>query len=172
MKSSAKFSADRKHRFLLERIWDASLPPFLVIGLNPSTADENVDDPTIRRCIAFAKREKCGSLVMLNLFSYRSTDPSVLKTFDGLYLTCESENQRWVKRACQDALSKGGRIVCAWGAHGSLHDYGAFMRVVLGEYPLKCFGHTKSGEPKHPLYLKMDTPLIDWRPSSVRRQDK
>lgn len=72
---SASFSPCRKHRFELSRVWDASLPKLMVIGLNPSTADETEDDPTIRRCMAFARRERLGGLLMVNMFSLRSTNP-------------------------------------------------------------------------------------------------
>jgi len=76
--SGATFSTDRVYRYALWRVWDAALPSFVVIGLNPSTADETENDPTIRRCIGFAKREGCGGLVMLNLFAVRATDPRVM----------------------------------------------------------------------------------------------
>jgi hypothetical protein len=69
--SGATLSACRTWRYALWRRWDLSKPPFIVIGLNPSMADELQDDPTIRRCINFAKREGCGSYVMLNLFAFR-----------------------------------------------------------------------------------------------------
>lgn len=66
MLRAAVFSPDRAHRYRLTREWYSDRPPFVVIGLNPSTADESQDDPTIRRCLSFARREGCGSLVMVN----------------------------------------------------------------------------------------------------------
>ncbi len=77
--SGATFSQCRTWRYALWRRWDSSKSPLIVIGLNPSTADERQDDPTIRRCINLAKREGCGSYVMLNLFAFRARDPKVMK---------------------------------------------------------------------------------------------
>ena len=75
----AVFSPCRTYRYALSRVWAADKPYALFIGLNPSTADETLDDPTIRRCIDFAKRWGYGGLVMANLFAYRATDPAVMK---------------------------------------------------------------------------------------------
>ncbi|WP_368188730.1 DUF1643 domain-containing protein [Aeromonas sp. R7-3] len=75
----AVFSPCRTYRYALSRVWATDKPYALFIGLNPSTADETLDDPTIRRCIDFAKRRGYGGLVMANLFAYRATDPEVMK---------------------------------------------------------------------------------------------
>ena len=77
--SDAKFSNDRIYRYALWRVWDESLPKLLFIGLNPSTADEINDDPTMRRCIRFAKDLGYGTFIMGNIFGYRSTDPKKIK---------------------------------------------------------------------------------------------
>lgn len=167
MIKSANISACRKHRFDLKRIWDESLPPFIVIGLNPSTADETLDDPTIRRCIGFAKREGCGSLVMLNLFSYRTTDPKELYKFALLDLTDTRKNDQMVYEVCRDLHAKGGVIVCAWGINGSKFGQGARYRKGLREFATKCLGLTKDGHPRHPLYLKADAPLIPFGGTNV-----
>ena len=82
MRTNAILSEDRKYRYVLLREWDSQLPKIMFIGLNPSTADENQDDPTIRRCIAFAKSFDYGGFYMLNLFAYRSTSPSKLREVD------------------------------------------------------------------------------------------
>ena len=76
MIKSAEFSPDKVYRYELWRIWDEALPVCMFIGLNPSTADETVDDPTIRRCINFAKEWGYGQLVMTNLFAFRATKPA------------------------------------------------------------------------------------------------
>ncbi len=163
-KKSAWLSPCRMHRYTLSRIWDESLPPLVVIGLNPSTADESQDDPTIRRCIAFAMREGRGSLVMLNLFSYRATSPKALKGIDPFRLTDDSANTRIVKEQVEKAHKAGGTILVAWGVHGELHGYGEFFKILLGAYPLTCLGHTAAGHPRHPLYIKADQPLEAWTP--------
>ena len=83
MNKGAIFSDGRVYRYTLVREWDAAKPLFVFIGLNPSTADETQDDPTIRRVIRFAKRAGCGRLLMLNIFGFRSTDPQgMLDAFD------------------------------------------------------------------------------------------
>ena len=77
--SNAKFSKDRAYRYALWRTWDDSLEKLLFIGLNPSTADEIKDDPTMRRCIRFSKDFGFGGFIMANIFAFRSTDPKKLK---------------------------------------------------------------------------------------------
>jgi hypothetical protein len=123
--------------------------------LNPSTADEKEDDPTIRRCVNFAKRLGYGGAHMLNLFAYRATDPQEMKkAVDpvGPY------NDRITKLYIAD---RHNDFVAAWGIHGS---YMGRDKVVAAMIPeLLCFGVTKEGHPRHPLYLRNDTGLIPWR---------
>jgi hypothetical protein len=79
--SDAVFSEDRFYRYLLRRIWDSDKPMIAFIGLNPSTADEINNDPTITRCITRAHDSGYGGIYMLNLFAFRATDPKVMKAF-------------------------------------------------------------------------------------------
>lgn len=79
MKKSAILSDDRKYRYSLSRVWDESKNKVMFIGLNPSTADETEDDPTIRRCINFAKSWGYVGLEMTNLFAFRATAPKDMK---------------------------------------------------------------------------------------------
>ena len=157
MTKSAVLSNDRYFRYSLSRTWDTSLPEFVVIGLNPSTADENQDDPTIRRCITFAKREKCGSLIMVNLFAFRSTSPEILK---GTYKTTEVDREN-SKALAAHCLSPKSIVVAAWGNHGTYLNENLRLLKNLSDWSIKvyCFGKTKSGNPKHPLYLPLDCPL-------------
>ena len=92
--SDAKFSKDRIYRYALWRIWDDTLPKLLFIGLNPSTADEINDDPTMRRCIRFSKDLGYGGFIMGNIFAYRSTDPKKLKTINN---PIGKRNNFWLK---------------------------------------------------------------------------
>lgn len=154
-KSSALLSACRKYRYSLTREWDESLPAMIVVGLNPSTADETQDDPTIRRCIGFAKREGCGKLVMLNLFAFRATDPARLSDAlapDGIV---GPWNDRTFDEHATDPRTK--LVVAAWGAHrlAQLRARSALVHFDV----VYCLGRTKDGSPRHPLYVRGDKPL-------------
>jgi hypothetical protein len=156
---SAEFGDGGKYRFRLDRAWDATnLRRLVVIGLNPSTADETVDDPTIRRCIGFAQREGCGGLIMVNLFAYRATDPSELrKAVD----PAGDGNSITVLQACQ---TPGAIALAAWGVHGAYLNRGSKLRAFLlrSGIQLHHLGLTAGGFPKHPLYLPATAPLSKW----------
>jgi hypothetical protein len=139
-----------RFRYQLLRSWDEQLPAVAFIGLNPSTADATIDDPTVRRCIGFARDWGFGSLVLVNLFALRSTEPSKL------YSAREPvgpENDDWLRDAGQSAET----VIAAWGAHGGFLDRDRVAREMLPN--LKCLGRTRGGHPRHPLYLSKDTPL-------------
>ncbi len=155
MKTSAVISACESYRYVLKREWDAALPVCGFIMLNPSTADANVDDPTIRRCIGFAKREGCGSLIVMNLFAFRATDPKILKTVDNVRGT---KNQFYLGEISRLV---NGPLIAAWGAHPLAIDQGKFVANMIGSR-LKCLGKTNDGHPRHPLYVKGDAELIDF----------
>lgn len=140
-------------RYCLWRMWDhigPDEPPLVVIGLNPSTATESQDDPTIRRCIGFAKRWGCGGLMMLNLFAYRSTDPGVLKK---LADPVGRFNSDAISYFCTPPRQKV--VLAAWGAHGRVWGRSRTVRHLLSEAGIVpvCLGVTASGEPTHPLYV-------------------
>lgn len=146
--ADATFSGCRRYRYVLERRWDDALPAVLFIGLNPSTADEQTDDPTVRRCIRFARDWGFGSLLLANLFALRSTDPK------GLVDAADPVgrwNDRWLKRL----ESRASLSVAAWGVHGTLRDRDQTVTARLVN--LHCLGTTKDGHPRHPLYLRADT---------------
>jgi len=144
----ADFSPCRLFRYTLWRTWDKQKPYVMFIGLNPSTADESKDDPTIRRCMGFAKAWGFGGLCMTNLFAYRATDPNKMKAWPdpiGLH------NDAWLIRVATDA----GLVVAAWGNHGNHLSRAADVRRLIDG--MCCLGTTKQGEPKHPLYLSSNT---------------
>lgn len=149
------FNPDRTHRFTLTSIIDADNPRMVqFIGLNPSTADESTDDPTVRRCKAFARRWGFGVFVMTNLFSLRSTDPRGLRFGD--------VNDRLENIGHIGAVAgRADLIVCAWGVHGAWMGRNVSVAGTLraNGHPLHCLGRTKGGHPRHPLYLRADTPL-------------
>ena len=159
MKKTAIISKDEFYRYELDRIWDTHLPVVYFIGLNPSTADANKDDPTIRRCIGFAKQFGCGGITMLNLFAYRATSPKEMKKAEE---PIGNENNLYLQTA---VLTNSNIIVC-WGNHGS---FGGRSREVVEQLSaenkkLYCFGITKSGELKHPLYLSYQAKLETYKP--------
>ena len=153
MKSHATFSSCRKYRYSLFRIWDEDKQLVLFIGLNPSTADEKEDDPTIRRCINFAKQWGYGGLIMGNLFAFRATQPSDLKQAKE---PVGENNDKVIV-----ALSKRADVtVVAWGSDGYLYNRG---REVLSLLPKPmCLKINKSGQPAHPLYQPKNLVLLPY----------
>lgn len=132
------------------------------IMLNPSTADGSVDDPTIRRCVGFAKAWGYDRLEVVNLFAYRATNPRDLLQLSHVDPVGD-ENQRHIEEAlCGYPL---GKIVCAWGSHGSHLEQGETVLGWLGYRPRYALGLTSSGQPRHPLYVPGNTPLIEFKPS-------
>jgi hypothetical protein len=172
MRKLANFSPCRSYRYSLFRIWDEAEPRRLVvIGLNPSTADETQDDPTIRRCVNFAKREQCGSLVMLNLFAYRATKPDAMMrracpvSEPGRHFDGRSYNDVIILSECQRGPDVLPIVVAAWGANGHFQHRDQQVRsLLLGSgVTLYRFGaFTAGGQPRHPLYLRADTQLEVW----------
>jgi hypothetical protein len=145
------------YRYTLDRVWDASLPTALFIMLNPSTADASVDDPTIRRCISFAKREGCGALTVVNLFALRSTNPDALTTHPD---PVGPDNDTHIALA----LGKQPEVaIAAWGAHPFTRARAEAVAALLAPvWQVNCLGTTKSGDPRHPLYVRGDQPLQPW----------
>ena len=140
----AKFSSCRKYRYALWRIWDLSRPFLMFIGLNPSTADETKDDPTIIRCINFAKSWNYGGMYVTNLFAYRSSSTKKMMIFRN---PIGVENDKWIKKLSQ----KSSIIIAAWGNDGKHLNR---SRTIEKKIPnLKCIKKNKSGQPSHPLYL-------------------
>jgi hypothetical protein len=126
-----------------------------VVGLNPSTADAMQDDPTIRRCVGFAKRERCGGLVMLNLYGLRSTKPGALWSHPD---PIGPENDATIERL----IHPGDVLLAAWGSNARDPDRVASVARLLP--PLLCLGTTKHGHPRHPLYVERSTPMQLWWP--------
>ena len=151
----AAFSDDREYRYSLWRKWDKDLDCMMVIGLNPSTADETEDDPTIRRCTRFAKDWGFGGLYMLNLFAIRATDPKIMLKHQ--YPIGEKNDEFLVEMANECQL-----VLAAWGNHGAHRSRDWNVRRLIEKHKqMKCLGKTKTGQPKHPLYIKADTqPMI------------
>lgn len=132
------------------------------VMLNPSTADADKDDPTIRKCVGFAQRAFCGSIEVVNLFAWRSTDPKgLLQTEDPV----GPSNTRHLTRVLSQ-VSRRRPLVVAWGEPSSkaLRSLVAARArsVFFGDDRLQCLGTTKSGHPRHPLMLPYSTALEPW----------
>lgn len=139
--SGAQFSPDRMHRLKLWRIWDESLPLVMFVGLNPSTANENEADPTIRRVIGFAKSWGFGGVYMMNLFTFVTPYPEDLVKDDN-----ESGNMARLVEV-GDLCS---RVILAWGNFPYAIQRGKKVSALFPE--AHCLGLNKNGSPKHPLY--------------------
>lgn len=154
---TALFSNDKLHRLRLSRIWNKSAPRILFIMLNPSTANEYILDPTVKRCVKIADSLGFGSAEIVNIFSLRATDPKLL------YLSKDPTN-RYNDLVISKAASIANKIVVAWGINGNLNNRGSEVsaKLIKDGYNLFAFGYTRDGNPKHPLYLPGNTPLVSW----------
>lgn len=150
MERGATFDPTGTYRYSLTRGWNASRPPCVFILLNPSTANATVDDPTIRRCIGFARDWGYGSLEVVNLFALRATNPRQLR----LSLDPVGEkNDEHIARAVKSA----SRVVAGWGIHGSLRGRDRAVLRMLRSTEVVCLGTTEGGHPRHPLYVRRVT---------------
>lgn len=150
MHKTAVISPCGRYRYQLGRRWRLGRT-VLWIMLNPSIADADMDDRTIKRCIAFSQREGFGDMLVGNIYAYRSTDPSVLWTL-GAGEAHGPDNDKHLYAMARRADA----VICAWGAHHPAQWLGLQTLLVPR---LQCLGKTKHGSPKHPLYLSADTPL-------------
>ena len=162
--SNAIISVCGQFRYALTRRWGSG-PSALFIMLNPSTAGASVDDPTIRRCIAFAKREGCGGFQVENLYGFRATNPEHMFSQGDAAI---GETDRFILLA---AANVSGPLICAWGADKRAKQRAQHVTAHLkacGATPL-CLGRTKDGSPRHPLYVKGDAPIVPFDVPDVQR---
>jgi hypothetical protein len=159
--AAAVFDPARTHRYLLTRIWDPSQPPAVFLMLNPSTADAFSEDPTIRRCLSFARRENAGGLVVVNLFALRSTDPRAL-------LHHPDPIGRLNNAFIRQSINAGGPVIAAWGSHKAAKDRGPEVARSLKArgVELRCLGRTSERQPRHPLFVPGDAALEAYRASA------
>ena len=155
MRRHAALDSTRKYRYALERTWNADLDRVLFIMLNPSTADEHLDDATIRRCIRFASTWGYGGLTVGNLFALRSTDPSgLIEDPDPV----GPGNDHYLERMAGECRA----VVAAWGNSGTrvsvFQEREAYIKERLTGQ-LQCLGVNKDGTPRHPAHLDGNTPL-------------
>lgn len=160
MKGSAHISPCEVYRYNLVRVWDESLPRLCFVLLNPSTADAQLDDATLRRGISFAKAWGYGSVEFVNLYAFRATDPDVLRCAAETMDIIGPENDAWITEAAKRAKT----VVLAWGANKVLPVRPGVVIALLKScgHKLWCLGKTQMGYPKHPLRLAKTTPLESW----------
>ena len=136
------------YRYLLWREWNSNLKTVSFIMLNPSRADAEVNDPTITRCINFARSWGYGRLEVVNLFAYRTSKPSLLKQAAE---PIGKDNDRYIL----ESVESGDRIILAWGNHGAWRKQDLYTLQLLENHNyLYSLGITKQGCPRHPLYLR------------------
>lgn len=156
---SAVISACGQYRYLLTRPSELEHPtsgPAVFVMLNPSTADASIDDPTIRRCRAFAKIWGCAGIKVVNLYAYRSPSPKIM-------FSCADPVGPENDTLLSSISTRHKDIVLACGANA---EFGRLIDVANifqnAGCRLFCFGATKNGFPRHPLYVKGDTQLIQF----------
>lgn len=153
----AELSPCGRYRYRLWRRWGEGAP-LVWCMLNPSTADALEDDPTIRRCMGFARRDGHGGIEVANLFALRATDPSALAAADDPVGPLNNAILLGTARAA-------GTVVAAWGAHAAARErqHVALAYFVAVGARVLCLGATRGGEPRHPLYVRGDQPLVEYR---------
>ena len=167
VEKSARMSPCGLYRYTLSRHWGPG-EALMFVMLNPSTADADLDDPTIRRCVGFAKREGFSALTVVNLYAYRATDPKAL-------LTCGDpvgpDNDQILSLYLLRPWTYTQPVVCAWGANAKPDRVKAFMEK-HDEGNLFCLGTTKSGAPKHPLYIPANQPLLPFGSTATKGSER
>ncbi len=161
--SSAVYSDCEGYRYALTRTWDKTGRRLLYIMLNPSKATEQANDPTIERCERRARALGYGGFRACNIFAWRETDPTIMRKASA---PVGPDNDRVLLEGCLWATD----ILCAWGAHGVHQNRGTEVaRLLHGTgRPLLCLGQTRTGQPRHPLYISYDTQPESWQPDLAR----
>ena len=160
--AGADFSEDRTHRYALWRIWDMDKPLVMFIGLNPSTANEDENDPTIKSVCRIANNNGYGGIYMMNCWTYISTDPKMLVI--NSHTDWDNNNMLTVIEAkCKD-------VVFAWGNFQIVKDKGRDKELIKMFPNAKALCINKNGSPKHPLYCKSDSKLIPFQNPELIKQ--
>jgi len=161
--SSAVYSPCGGYRYALTRTWAPDQPRLLYIMLNPSKATEAQNDPTIERCERRARALGFGAFRAMNLFAWRETDPARLRAAPD---PTGPENDRLLAETLTDWLRDRRDVaLCGWGVHGAHRGRADAVAAVLAAtgHPLSCLGTTKSGAPRHPLYVAYAEPPRPWQ---------
>jgi len=153
--STAAISECKKYRYSLDRIWDFDKPRVLFIMHNPSTANENTDDPTIRRCIKFAQDWGYGGICVGNLFPYRATDPKELLKLEHEEMADTCINEVYLSVMANECE----RHILAFG-----NPIAPYLHSMLPKVEWEALKLTKKGNPCHPLYLRSDLKPFTFKP--------
>lgn len=160
MKRGAEISTCGRYRYHLSRVWGEGERPRMAtfVMLNPSTADAEKDDATVRKCVGFTKRWGLDGLNIVNLFAWRSTDPAgLLEAEDPV----GPDNDAWISR--MTSSDQASVVVAAWGAHGTRHQSRvAFVRALLPYRSIMCLKLTATRQPVHPLIQPYALALQPW----------
>ena len=159
--STAIYSDCERYRYSLTRIWDPDGPRVNFVMLNPSTATEVQNDPTVERCERRARTLGFGSFAVTNIFAWRDTDPKAMRaTPDPIGPGNDA--------AIRDRAAWADQVIAAWGTHGAHLDRGRTVSTLLRDTgkPLFHLGLSKAGHPKHPLYLPYTQQPEPWAPSA------
>ena len=155
--SIAKYSDCGQYRYALTRVWELETSQVVFVMLNPSTATEVQNDPTVERCERRARTLGLGGFQVINIFAWRSTDPKKMRVAKD---PIGPDNDKTIMKACR----WGDQIIAAWGTHGSHLNRGSEVEKILrkSNKPIFHLGLSKGGHPKHPLYIAYAQKLEKW----------
>lgn len=163
VRREAALSPDGLYRYSLVRRWATGGQPAQFIMLNPSTADDTLDDPTIRRCIGFARELGAAGLIVVNLYAYRATKPADLWHADD---PVGPHADGYLRIVARRAALNGAPLIAAWGANAKPERVAAACQLITGlGAQLAALGVTKAGAPRHPLYLPATARPEPWQPA-------
>jgi hypothetical protein len=146
-----------RYRYRLWRLWDEDAPLMTWVMLNPSTADADVDDATIRKCVGFAKHHHYGGIIVVNLFAWRATNP---KELPAVADPIGPENDQHIVWACTAPML--GTVVAGWGANKFAARRARQVATLIRAHRTpKCFRRSQEGNPWHPLYLPYESELVN-----------
>lgn len=164
VQSDAVFSSCGRYRQVLTRQWDSHLPWIMFVGMNPSTADHDHDDPTVRKECAYARAWGYGGIIKCNVMDYRCTDPKGLLAPD--VTPCSDQNLIHIRQQ----LHQVQHVIAAWGRLPpslKTHAVAVESAVKSAGISMSCVGHNLDGSPKHPLYVKMNVKLSPYLRSNA-----
>ncbi len=155
--STAIYSDCERYRYALTRVWDDEGGRVHFVMLNPSTATEVQNDPTVERCERRARALGFGGFRVTNIFAWRDTDPRKMRAAAD---PVGPDNDA----AILDGTAWADRTICAWGTHGEHLNRGPYVhQLLLGlDVPLYHLGLSKAGHPKHPLYISYQQEPVLW----------